>query len=446
MNPRVVAIVSEYLEDSMRETFADMGYNPPVKVVPYESFSTISEVYDEYARDVDGFLVSGPIAMAAIREGSHELARPMLAFETDLSSLYRTLLDLLLKDRGLDLSRVVYDYLIPVFDGCTADYFLNTMDSAENQRAYQRWSRSLTSDAIRELEPTIVGRLREMRELGELDVVVCQYSNIIPDLERAGVPYVYPVPRRSYLSGLMEHLFSLIELERIRASLPVCIGLVPKGYRRGEFDEEEAGRRSRELARAVGEFFRDNLLDCEPESDGAFCRVSTDVRVLQFLTEKGTVCKIATELADKVDFPFLVGYGVGVRYEYAVANSDAALREAARAGGSFIVNENGDMTGPLGCERRMVVENLPSGAAGRIARACHLNPATVNKVVAVTRLENTNKITAQELAAHLGGTVRNASRILFNLETGGYARQVSTGPGTKAKGRPVKVYEVMFEE
>ena len=42
MNPRVVAIVSEYLEDSMRETFADMGYNPPVKVVPYESFSTIS--------------------------------------------------------------------------------------------------------------------------------------------------------------------------------------------------------------------------------------------------------------------------------------------------------------------------------------------------------------------------------------------------------------------
>ena len=42
--------------------------------------------------------------------------------------------------------------------------------------------------------------------------------------------------------------------------------------------------------------------------------------------------------------------------------------------------------------------------------------------------------------------MRNASRILFNLETGGYARQVSTGPGTKAKGRPVKVYEVMFEE
>ncbi|MEE8703662.1 MAG: hypothetical protein SOH58_01430 [Olsenella sp.] len=446
MNPRVVAIVSEYLEDSMRETFGEMGYNPPVKVVPYKNFSTISEVYDEYARDADGFLVSGPIAMAAIREGSHELARPMLAFEADLSSLYRTLLDLILKDRDLDLTRVIYDYLIPVFDGCTAEYFLKTMDDAERQRAYQRWSRSLTSDDIRALEPSIVGRLKEMRERDELDVVVCQYSNIIPDLEQAGVPYVYPLPRRSYLSGLMEHLFSLIELERIRSSLPVCIGLVPKGFRRGEIGEQEALRRSAELARALGEFFHESLLDCEPEVNGAFCRVSTDVRVLQYLTEKGTVCKIATELADKVDFPFLVGYGVGVRYEYAVANSDAALREAARGGGSFIVNENGDMTGPLGTERRMVVENLPSGAAGRIARACHLNPATVNKVVAIMHLDNSNKITAQELAGHLGSTVRNASRILYNLEAGGYARQVSTGPGTKAKGRPVKVYEVLFDE
>lgn len=446
MNPRVVAIVSEYLEDSMRETFGEMGYNPPVKVVPYKNFSTISEVYDEYARDADGFLVSGPIAMAAIREGSHELARPMLAFEADLSSLYRTLLDLILKDRDLDLTRVIYDYLIPVFDGCTAEYFLKTMDDAERQRAYQRWSRSLTSDDIRALEPSIVGRLKEMRERDELDVVVCQYSNIIPDLEQAGVPYVYPLPRRSYLSALMEHLFSLIELERIRSSLPVCIGLVPKGFRRGEIDEQEALRRSAELARALGEFFHESLLDCEPEVNGPFCRVSTDVRVLQYLTEKGTVCKIATELADKVDFPFLVGYGVGVRYEYAVANSDAALREAARGGGSFIVNENGDMTGPLGTERRMVVENLPSGAAGRIARACHLNPATVNKVVAIMHLDNSNKITAQELAGHLGSTVRNASRILYNLEAGGYARQVSTGPGTKAKGRPVKVYEVLFDE
>ena len=49
----------------------------------------------------------------------------------------------------------------------------------------------------------------------------------------------------------------------------------------------------------------------------------------------------------------------------------------------------------------------------------------------------------KELAERMGSTVRNANRIIQNLENGGVAKLAYTQT-TNAKGRPVKVYELYF--
>ena len=52
-------------------------------------------------------------------------------------------------------------------------------------------------------------------------------------------------------------------------------------------------------------------------------------------------------------------------------------------------------------------------------------------------------MTSQDLSEHLGVTLRNANRILNQLEKEGAATMVYSHSST-SKGRPVKVYELHF--
>ena len=120
-----------------------------------------------------------------------------------------------------------------------------------------------------------------------------------------------------------------------------------------------------------------------------------------------------------------------------------ARKEAVQFGKSFIQNENGDMIGPLGSSDRRVIQNQYVQNLGKIAKQCNLSPVTIKKVLASTHAAGSNKITTHELAERMGSTVRNANRIIQNLENGGVAKLAYTQT-TNAKGRPVKVYELYF--
>ena len=47
---------------------------------------------------------------------------------------------------------------------------------------------------------------------------------------------------------------------------------------------------------------------------------------------------------------------------------------------------------------------------------------TIQKLISIVKMNGSYEITTNELANHLGVTVRNANRILRNLENGGAAR------------------------
>ncbi|MED9948077.1 MAG: winged helix-turn-helix transcriptional regulator, partial [Peptacetobacter hiranonis] len=72
-----------------------------------------------------------------------------------------------------------------------------------------------------------------------------------------------------------------------------------------------------------------------------------------------------------------------------------------------------------------------------------LSSLTIQKLVSIVKMKDSNKITSVDLAERLGVTVRNANRILGNLEKGGVAEVVYT-ESVATKGRPVKVYELKF--
>ena len=108
-----------------------------------------------------------------------------------------------------------------------------------------------------------------------------------------------------------------------------------------------------------------------------------------------------------------------------------------------IVTENGNLIGPLSSKECMVIENQAIYDIGKIAKNSSLSAITIKKIIAIIKINNSNMITTQDLSLHLKSTVRNANRILKNLEKSGYAKITCTQT-TNTKGRPTKVYELNF--
>ena len=94
MRRKIVAITSQYLKEPISQIVSELK---------------LSEVYDSYAGDTDGFLISGKIAKAAIESTAHAYNRPIVSFEIDIAGLYRALLNLLISNRDLDMDRIILD-------------------------------------------------------------------------------------------------------------------------------------------------------------------------------------------------------------------------------------------------------------------------------------------------------------------------------------------------
>lgn len=66
-------------------------------------------------------------------------------------------------------------------------------------------------------------------------------------------------------------------------------------------------------------------------------------------------------------------------------------------------------------------------------------------MITYMKMTGTNKVTTQELSSRFGVTVRNANRILSNLEKGAYSKIAYTQT-TNSKGRPAKANELNFKK
>lgn len=438
MNFKIVIITSHYLHKKIEEICSSLKTDCTIQVAPYDNFSSIPKVYDAYANDADGFLVSGSIAKAAIEAVRHDLQRPILSFEIDNAGLCRAILNLLLENRNLDMNRVILDFLISIDGASTANAFLQGLNANTMPHHISNWMQSLTAVDIKRIEEQTLCEIARLWRANEIELVLCQYSNIIPTLEEKNIPYIYPLPSIEHLKHLINSLLSKIELEYMRAKLPVIINAAPR-------DSKFATAENIHLLKiGLQEFFHSNLIDCIPQEAEGHCNTLLTVEVMRHITQKGRSCMLSIFLAKKLGYEISVGYGVGANFDAATKNSYTARQEAAFTGSSFIQIENGDLIGPLNSNNRMVIENHFAQDIGKIAKKSKLSTITIKKVITSMKINNSNKITTPALAERLGGTVRNANRILQNLEKSGFAKIAYTQTNN-SKGRPTKVYELDFK-
>ena len=98
-----------------------------------------------------------------------------------------------------------------------------------------------------------------------IDMVLCQYSNLIPILEEHNIPYRYPIPTPLFLKDLTKRFMYILSLEYMRENLPVVISIFASD---NSLNTEE---NIQLIAHHTNKFFQSNAINCVIQEEKSHC-------------------------------------------------------------------------------------------------------------------------------------------------------------------------------
>lgn len=437
MSVRLLFITSHYFLQPTVDALSRLALDCETKVVAYDNFAHISELYTRYADQYDACFTSGVIARQAIEMGCASVRKPLIAFQVSPNVLHRDILRFIADTKSLDFSRIAMDFLLPLDMGYSVADFLK-LDQIEHVYALNATQTKYigTRDGYT-IENLVLNRITDLWERGAIDLVICQYSSIIPALQERGIPYRCSFISDQNLNQMIQEVLTKLALQKLQENHPVIVQIFPRT------SSPMSSENYQSLKRHVQQFLKENLMDCVIQDTENCCAVITSVQILRFLTNEFQNCRLSSYLEQRLSFPVLVGYGMGTTVPHAMNNVQVASKEAKLMGKPFIVDSKGSLIGPLNSENRMVFSSNSMPDVSEIAKRCSLSAMTIQKIITILRNIGSDKITTQELASRLDTTIRNANRIMINLCKGGVAKPVYTQI-THSRGRPVQVYSLNF--
>ena len=439
MSPKLLFITSHYFYQPAVDALARMDLPCEIKVVPYDDYIHISRLYGQYADQYDACLTTGMVAMNAILMDWPHPPAPLYYVQISENALHREILKVILETGNMDLSRIAMDFLATTGGGCSVADFLKI---DELDRVYSENTDLAARIGNAEgatVETYVLEKITDLWQSGAIDLVICQYSSIVPALEARGIPVRCPFVSDHHLKTVIQDILIKIELRRHHDNHPAIIQVFPR-YSKGNDT-----RQIHALHGLLEKYIRSNLIDCVLQENDSCCTLISTLRVLRFLTGDFRECRICAFLEDHVDFPVSVAYGIGTTVSHAMNNVQIASKEAKLTGRPFVVETNGNLIGPLNCASRMVIASGSLPDVSQIAKRCSLSAMTIQKLQNIVRTNGSDKITVPEMAGKLNTTVRNANRIMQNLCRGNVARPVYTQT-THSRGRPIQVYVLDFDK
>lgn len=438
MNARLLFITSQYFYQPTLDALQRLQLSCYTQVVPYTSFQDIGSVYQQYISQFDACFVSGTSAKKTIQlacpTGS---AKPLVAFQVDADALHRDILRLAVEKQSLDFSRIAIDFMVPLGNGCMVSDYLS-LDPSDVIPRTNQWIQSTQLLSEQDVESYILSQLQTLWEEEKIDLVICQYSSLVPAMEKLGIPYRCPFLSDRGLKQQIDKALMKLELIKLHDNHPAIVQIFPN-----KPPTQASGSQFRDICRKLNAYIQDNLIDCVLQESKDCCVIITTMQILRFLTNDFQICRISAYLEEVLGFPITVGYGIGTNVSHAMNNVQIASKEAKLTGKSFIVDSNGNLIGPLNSEKRMVITSESFMNVSDIAKRCSLSSLTIQKLITLVQNSGTNQVTTQELALKLNTSIRNANRILQNLCHGNVAKAVYTQT-SHSRGRPVQIYSLDF--
>ncbi|MDQ0862055.1 hypothetical protein [Bacillus sp. V2I10] len=202
------------------------------------------------------------------------------------------------------------------------------------------------------------------------------------------------------------------------------------------------------LNKALLEFTKKKQVTFMIKKNTLNMEVVTSKKDLKLITNDFKTCTLSPFLTNTLPFKIGIGWGVGHSIHEAYSNAMQANQEANRNkedSTTYLMTENDHLIGPLGDEQCIEISNEANPQIENISQQIRISTLQIQKLLAVMEKLNTNELMSDDIAQHLGITIRAANRILNNLEEKGVA-EVIVRKQKKLKGRPKKLYKIDFQK
>lgn len=431
-------ITSKSLKPFLEGIIQDMNLTYSCRYLIYEDFTQLKNIYLEHEKYFDGFLVSGIIVRTIIVKTVKKIEKPIFYFSLDSYRIDGILLDLLVKNRALDLKRVAIDLIKS--DGLLADahYYVNRGAGENNEFFYHSEVDNITGEELVVKDKKIFECIHSLWNDGRIDLVICHLSSIASWLSEYNIPFIISYPDENEVRKTIRALDLDIKCSYLDRNMPAAI-TVEICALENETNPEMA---LNNLQKALFDFKNQTFADLLIQSNYNSFTIYTSKKTVLGLTGEYSKCSLSGYLRKALNMNIIVGYGIGMNVNNAKGNSLTAVREAAYHKGVFVCDEAQNLF-EIGAFAK-AGDNAVSDNVGEYAATSGLSTLMIKRILYLMKDLSSDLITTKDLSVRYDISIRTANRALTKLEQAGYAKTVST-KSPNSKGRPFKVYKINFQ-
>ena len=439
MRMEIAIIGTEFLRDFIEKAMARLNLDLDYTLYTYSRFEDLPAIFEAIPDKIRGVVTSGSFPARILQKsfpGSPRVIRP---FNNDDAGLYKLFLQILSRNRSLDVSRIYIDMLEAAGLGLE-EYLFGEREISYSEVIVDFLAQKPLEELVA-MENYYADKHLELWRQGKTDLSVTRFSSIVHRLREAGLKVLFAYPSVNYLGAICQETAQAVRIAEMQGNQVAAIRVTAR-IPEGDPEQEE---RLEQLKQALKRFSTVQQLDFLIRRAPQGFEILTNRRMIIQSTEKLSSCLLQDFVKQRLNFDVQVGYGIGENMYQARINAVDANREAARLpfSASCLINERDELIGPLKSGRKLVVSREVSLPVKNAARRSGLSYLTIQKVMAAVDSTRDGQLTARELAHKLSITTRSANRFLSALSEAGLARAVEVRRGT-TKGRPERVYQVTF--
>lgn len=441
---KLAILSSGYLQPDIEKKITHLESSYPETdfiMFDYKNFSYISELYKQIYEQYDGFIITGLAAYYALEKAVRGPLKPMVALDTDLESLYFSLLNLITNTRSIDFNKVLIDVLLPQNPSNTAATVLSTTKPGLGKSISTTFWESRSLDELISVEKQVFDLILQKWEQGQVDYVLSRYSTLLPLMEEMGIPCSFIYPTDYQLSSAIKECLDAIAMADMKEYMPAVAAVFKSTVEESIMLSEDMDIDVLALQKALLEFNKEYVTDYQLQKYLNGFYIFTNLKTVNRITNHLTHCSLSTFLKKHLNFQTDISYGFAKDMGQAKSHAASALKASIREHHVYAINEAGSLIGPLDTDREPLAIYELTPLLEEIASRSHLSPLTIQRLKTIIDANDSPDITIAELSDKLGVKQRNANRILSNLLQSGDA-EINGVRTSGIKGRPTKVYRL----
>lgn len=412
--------VEPYIKDQCELTF-----------IPYRKTTEIKELYEQNCMFYDGILFSGELGYRFLQMDIPVLETPVYFLDISEGDFYKRLFEITITNKNINFARVSTDL---IFEG---NGYMGLKGILKKEDFPYTFEVEFTEDVY---EKTIQHHL-SLWQQGKIDLVITRVSNVVWQLEEFGIPHTFIFPSTESILEQIKQIVNELQISNLLDN-QWAIGIITMEEQENQNDQEF---NQIMLHKALFEFNeKEKALSVIQRRNTGF-EVITSQSDIRRLTNEFKECALLEYLKKALPFNVNIGWGIGTTLYKAKKSALTANKQAESnpSSCSYVINANEEVIGPLGNETCLHFVNKVDPQLEKLSESIGMSVVQIQKIRAATSKLQTNELTAEDIAFHLGLTLRQANRILNKLEEKGVA-QVAYKKQEKLRGRPKKVYKLNF--